>query len=115
MNEEIKEIKKIICNNVGAYLCMGAKDIHPNENYNKKEIELITRLATAFDNAGYRKQSDTVREFAEKFIKQTKDLEADAQNNKENNPDLLKGMRMAYKGTISRIQNIATEFGVEVE
>ena len=44
------KLETIICNTVGGYLCMGAKERHPNENYNDKEEELTRKLAKAIED-----------------------------------------------------------------
>jgi hypothetical protein len=53
--DELEDLRDIICCTVGQYLCMGAKDIHPNENYNKKEDEITERLAQKILSEGFRK------------------------------------------------------------
>lgn len=61
-NKEIEEMAGIVCNNAGAYICMGA--MYKGENYTAKEAEINLKVATALYEAGYRKESEVKAETA---------------------------------------------------
>lgn len=104
-------------------------------NDNIKEIALIVikeldqstdgafyteEIATALYNAGYRKQSDTVKEFTEKLEKRLKERLDNAKGlfgkfKGTEAGDTYAGEAVGYDKAITVIKFLAAEYGVEVE
>lgn len=103
MNENIKEIVNIIGNAELSNKCHS--DCFINTDFDD-ECSLC-RQATALHKAGYRKQSETVKEFAEKLTKAFYELEQD--NYKAGRKESAFGVMCA--GHL--VYEIATEFGKE--
>ena len=111
MNNKIKEMAKKMngcSDNDNCKRCRKAsKDL-----FNDESCAYID-FATALYEAGYRKQSDTVREFAEKAFRVLKKLEAGYKPDSKSPCDIQPNN--VFTVINIELNELAAEYGVEVE
>ena len=108
MNENIKEIVNIIGNAELSNKCH--KECFINTDFDNECT--LCRLATALHKAGYRKQSETVKEFAKKLLYPL--IKAYNQSYKASGYDMEAALGASeIKHYIDHIKQTAEQFGKE--